>query len=100
MEEPQEEEGSGWGLQEPKGFRSPSPLVEILEDQQFVEEEQDYVPICRVRCSPGQAVRVLPAPVKVLYTQSSIYITVVVMLPGTCSVGCCSSKQNFMCSAN
>ena len=67
MDEPQEEEeGSGWGLQEPRGLRSPSPLVEILEDQQFVEEEQDYVPICRVRCSPGQAVRLLPPPVQVL----------------------------------
>lgn len=49
QEEGEEEEGSG------EGVMTPRPLVEILEDQHFVEEEQDYVSICRVSSSLGQA---------------------------------------------
>ena len=61
----EEEEGSGWGLQESQDFRSLEAVVEILEDQHFVEEEQEYVPICRVRWYEGRQAGycILPTPV-------------------------------------
>lgn len=51
----EEDEGSGGSPLSLKGYRSSSPLVEIMEDQQGVEEEVEleYIPICRVRSLQG-----------------------------------------------
>ncbi|XP_063848744.1 fat-like cadherin-related tumor suppressor homolog isoform X3 [Scylla paramamosain] len=47
-EEAQEEEGSGWGAEKPRRVRLQEAEMDVLEDQRFLEQDQDYVPICRV----------------------------------------------------